>query len=252
MQINWPTPTASTTCSGSTTVTQTGGSPNGNQFTPGTYTITYQATDNCGNSETCSFTVTVSATSTSLSLNCPSDLNFQIPSGQSQAQVTWNTPTATTNCSGGTNVYRTSGPPSGSYLSEGTYTVTYQATDDCGNSETCSFNVIVNPSETTTLSINCPANSTLQLPSGQSEMTLDWEDPTATTTCSGQPTIKQIGGAPRYSHLGVGSYTISYEATDDCGNRETCSFIVKIELSNNSSSISLNCPSNIVVRNRRK
>jgi hypothetical protein len=56
--VNWTAPTATDNCS-TATVTQTAGPANGSCITPGTYTVTYKATDVKGNSATCSFTVTV-------------------------------------------------------------------------------------------------------------------------------------------------------------------------------------------------
>ncbi|MEZ4981071.1 MAG: HYR domain-containing protein [Saprospiraceae bacterium] len=55
-------------------------------------------------------------------------------------------PTASSTCpTGSVSVVRTAGPASGSVFPIGTTTVTYVASDNCGNSETCSFNVVVTP-----------------------------------------------------------------------------------------------------------
>jgi Ricin-type beta-trefoil lectin domain-like/HYR domain/Secretion system C-terminal sorting domain len=56
--VSWTAPTATDNCS-TATVTQTAGPANGSCIAPGTYTVTYKATDAKGNSATCSFTVTV-------------------------------------------------------------------------------------------------------------------------------------------------------------------------------------------------
>jgi len=61
--VSWNPPIATTTCSVNTdvTITQTTGGSSGANYPIGTTTISYQATDNCNNTENCSFTITVTA-----------------------------------------------------------------------------------------------------------------------------------------------------------------------------------------------
>ena len=75
----------------------------------------------------------------SLAITCPADINVTTPT--SSAVVTWNDATATTTCSVNTNVTvtQTVGSASGSSFPIGATTITYQATDNCNNTETCSF-----------------------------------------------------------------------------------------------------------------
>ncbi len=83
---------------------------------------------------------------TDITLNCPSDVSIQIPQGSTSTTINYSLPTVSTNCpSGGLSLIRTGGPASGSTLSANTYIVNYQATDNCGNSENCSFNITVLP-----------------------------------------------------------------------------------------------------------
>jgi len=49
-----------------------------------------------------------------------------------------------TNVPGTVSISRTAGPARGSFFPVGTTTVSYIATDNCGNAKTCSFTVIVN------------------------------------------------------------------------------------------------------------
>jgi len=239
--VSWVPATATSNCSGGANVTQVSGNGNGGQFSPGFYTITYQASDNCGNQETCSFNINVTATPTDLSINCPTDRVFQIPAGQTQIQVNWDQPTASTSCPNGTTVNRIAGPTNYSTLDEGVYTITYEATDECGNRETCSFNVTVNQTSTN-LSINCPNDLTIDIPAGQSTIALNWTDPTTSTNCPNGASLSQIGGTPKFNEVGEGNYAITYEATDNCGNSETCTFNVTVNLT--ATNLSINCPSN--------
>ncbi len=152
--INWTVPNVSTTCnSGTTNIQQVGGASNGSSFWVGTYTIMYQATDLCNNIENCSFTVTVEPPTTNsgiLSLNCPQDITISANQGTNTATVNWTAPNVSTTCNGGiTNLQQVSGVVSGSSLSVGTYSVSYQATDQCSNVDNCSFNITVLAAPTT-------------------------------------------------------------------------------------------------------
>ena len=196
------------------TITQTNGPNNGNTFSVGTTTVTYTATDNCGNTETCSFNVTVNSTSSNLSINCPNNISVQIPPGQSATAVTWAPATANSNCSGGPSVTQIGGNGNGTQFTAGNYTITYQATDNCGNSEICSFSINVTNAQTD-LSINCPVDQVVQIPAGQNQALVSWSQPTTSTTCSGNVNLSQIGGPSNFSSLGAGNYTVSYQATDN-------------------------------------
>jgi HYR domain len=76
-----------------------------------------------------------------LTLNCSGDqtINLTVP-----GPVTWPMPTASTDCANtAITITQLSGPVSGSTLNAGTYTVTYLATDTCGNNVTCSMEIVV-------------------------------------------------------------------------------------------------------------
>jgi len=92
--------------------------------------------------------------SSNIIFNCLADLTYETAAGTSVA-INYLDPIATTTCAtGGLNISQTSGPTSGQSLAAGTYTVVFSATDNCGNTATCSFNIVVN--ETTTG--DCPDN----------------------------------------------------------------------------------------------
>ncbi len=86
---------------------------------------------------------------TDITINCPTDVTIQIPQGSSNTTVDYTLPTVSTTCpANGLSLVLTDGPASGSTLSANTYIVNYQATDNCGNSKICSFNLIVQPPNT--------------------------------------------------------------------------------------------------------
>ncbi len=144
---------------GSVTVSQTGGLASGSTFPVGTTTNTFTLTDECGNTSTCSFDVTVNDTEDPV-VSCPADITVGNDPGMCDAVVTF-TPTATDNCPGVTVV---SVPASGSVFPVGTTLVTVTATDASGNTDVCTFNVTVNDTEAPVIS--CPADATVECGSG--------------------------------------------------------------------------------------
>ena len=107
--------------------------PSGSVFPIGATTVNCSATDSCGQSNSCSFTVTVSPL---LSITCRGNITVTTtnPDGavvNYTVTVSGGCPPITTNCA----------PPSGSVFPIGTTTVNCSATDSCGQSASCSFTV---------------------------------------------------------------------------------------------------------------
>ena len=244
MQVNWDAATATTNCPNGASVNQIGGPSNFSQLDAGTYTITYEATDNCGNSETCAFEVRVNETSTNLSINCPGNQTINIPADQGSVLLTWTAPSASTNCPNGTTVDQIGGTPKLNLVGAGSYTITYEATDNCGNSETCAFVITVNQTQSS-LTINCPADQVIQLSAGETTTAIAWNTPTTSTDCPSSVNLNQTGGPSANSNQGAGVYNITYEATDNCGNTATCTFVIRIEATIVGSDITINCPNDI-------
>ncbi len=92
------------------------------------------------------------------------------------------------------------------------------------------------------LTVNCPVDKTITAPSGSGDFwQIDFDFPTASTTCSdGNVSIVQTAGPNNGSSVAIGfDYTVTFEITDNCGNVETCSFIVSINGGNNGGEIDL-------------
>src|SRR5207245_113487 len=135
-------PTANDNCSGAT-VTQNKGLPSGSAFPTGTTQIEYTATDACGNTSTCNFTVTV-VDNTPPVMACPADVLKANDAGGCDAVVSYTVPTASDNC-GPASV--SCSPASGMSFAKGTTTVSCAATDGNGNISTCTFKVVVADTE---------------------------------------------------------------------------------------------------------
>ena len=362
--VTWTLPSVITDCSVNTLVslTQTAGLPSGSLFPVGTYTISYEASDACGTVSSCSFEITIEDGTSSITLDCPADLSFVLPLGETSIPVSWPIPTASTECGDGTtnpncgttipgftfigtlndhqyyvsldkltwpaaqancenyggylavitdpienefisanisdkvyiglsdtnsegnpewvngesfsysaidpepgvntpiqdygylspwseewkffgnginkyylmemdcaggsslNLVQTGGPFNGGDLPEGTYSVTYEASDDCDDVAFCSFFVTVE-NNAQSLVLDCPSGITVTETIGAGGVNLTWSDATAVSfNCAGPVEVAQTGGLPSGSFFPVGNYVIDYEASDDCGNIESCSF----------------------------
>ena len=82
--------------------------------------------------------------SSMITLNCPSDVQFSTDPSTGLANINFTDATGSTDCpSGGLNISKIGGVNSGSNVGEGVYTISYEATDACGNTANCSFNVTV-------------------------------------------------------------------------------------------------------------
>ena len=175
------------------------------------------------------------------SITCPADINLTI-SGATTAMAIWKRPVASSTCAiGEIVVTQTAGPLSGSNFPIGSTTITYEVVDGCNNIATCSFAINVEQ-DNGVLSLNCPEEIQVDALPGSSEAIVNWMT-TATTSCGlGGVVVTQTAGPESGDFFPVGTTTVSYEVIDDCGNQESCTFLVTV---NNSPEIlTINCPSN--------
>jgi uncharacterized repeat protein (TIGR01451 family) len=105
----------------------------------GTNSVTLTVTDNRGGSNSCSATIVV-VDQTPPTITCPANIVTNVPFGQTTAVVNYPAPTISDNCSGTSTNFV---PASGSTFALGTNAVTVTATDGSGNTNSCTFNVIV-------------------------------------------------------------------------------------------------------------
>lgn len=144
--VNYPTPLA--TCPG---ITVTCSPPSGSLFPIGDTAVTCTARDIFGNTETCSFTITV--IDEPPTIHCPENISVSLPPGQTFATITYQT-TATDQC-GVTSITchgmtHTFSPPAPFAVADftmdfplGTTILVCTATDQSGNTASCTFTVTV-------------------------------------------------------------------------------------------------------------
>ena len=152
----------------------------GDTFQLGTTVVTYTATDDKGITYTATFSVTVVETVLPVFTVCPAQPMVVNTAGQivsnpdnfllgidpaancSGAALTFASPAATDNC-GVVVVEQTDGTLSGQVFQPGSSVLTFKATDESGNSTTCSVSITVEglPAPTITIEkpIGCPGES---------------------------------------------------------------------------------------------
>src|SRR5229473_2560718 len=179
----------------------------------GTSTVTYAATDSSGDSVSCQTTITVVDT-TPPSITCPAPITAEA-TGNESAFVVPGSATAF-DIAGPVTI---TGPAAGSYPL-GTTTVTYSATDQSGNRSSCSSSIAV--VDTTPPSITCPAPITAEATGNESAFVVP-----------GSATAFDIAGPVTITGPAAGSYplgttTVTYSATDQSGNRSSCSSSIAV------------------------
>jgi len=145
-------------------VSQILGLASGSAFPTGITTNTFVVTDTSGNTNTCSFTVTVSDNEKPV-LTCPSEIVTNAPGVCASNVVVTYSAGATDNCAVA-NVTLT--PPSGTLFDVGTNVVTAVAYDSSGNTNLCTFNVVVLPGST--------SSPVLGISHASSDVVLSWPD----------------------------------------------------------------------------
>src|SRR5438477_251184 len=213
--------TASDNCSGTNGITLVQSPVAGTLVGLGTNTITVTATDEAGNSATCTTTFTVTDT-TVPTASCPAPTSASAD-GTCQAVVpnVLSGVTVSDNCSGTNGITLVQSPAAGTLVGLGTNTITVTATDEAGNSATCTTTFTVK--DTTVPTVSCPAPT-----SASADGTCQAAVPnvlggvTASDNCSGTNGITLVQSPAAGTLVGLGTNTITVTATDEAGNSATC------------------------------
>ncbi len=129
-----------TDCFNATITNDYTGTSDASGFYPvGTTMVTWTVTDEQGNTATCTQTVSIIDTQEP-TLTCPADVTVTTTPGTCDAIASWTLPVVGDNCNA---TITSNSHNSGDVFPIGTTTVTYTATDDSGNTATCTFDVIV-------------------------------------------------------------------------------------------------------------
>ncbi|XP_041472918.1 hyalin isoform X10 [Lytechinus variegatus] len=243
--VSWIAPEA-TDNSGSVTVTVS--TPSGSTFPVGTTQVTYTATDAAGNTDSCSFDITILSAEDNtppVLSNCPSDMTVFAAQNAQGAVAGWSSPSATDNS--GENVAITSDFTSGTLFPIGATLVTITATDSSGNIDTCSFTVTVIGATDNIgpVTSNCPASQTITAAVGSTSAVATWTDPTFTDSSGVASVTSDFNSG---SSFPIGTTIVTYTATDTLGNTGECSFSINVIAGTDGTRPTfINCPSNMEV-----
>ena len=215
---------------GATTIT----SPH--TFPVGVTTVDVTVTDIHGNSDGCSFTVTVNDTQHP-AITCPADIAVNNDAGLCSAVVTYTAPVGTDNCAGASTA-QTAGLASGAAFPVGTTVNTFEVTDAAGNKTSCSFNVVVTDNEKPVP--HCPGDITQANDANACQASVSFAA-APTDNCGVGGTVYKVGAATITSpHVfPVGVTTVDVTVTDIHGNSDVCSFTVTV---NDTQPPAITCP----------
>ncbi|MBK7945253.1 MAG: HYR domain-containing protein [Flavobacteriales bacterium] len=196
----------------------------GQSFPVGTTAVSFQSTDPAGNTSTCTFNVEVTDTTNPSFGAIPSMLGFVPANGCTITAPSY--PTPTDNCPGATVEY-VSGPNPGDALAPGSYQMHFKARDAAGLvSAVQTMSITVQDTVKPTI-IDCPTNLTVSTTPGQCTGVASWTAPSISDNCTGA-VIAQTAGPAINSVLGVGTYSVTYTATDAYSNTSSCSFSISV------------------------
>jgi len=205
--------------------------------------INFIATDVCGNSASCSSTITMEDNTPPTFSNCPLDMMVNVDVDLCSTNVVYSQPIALDACDAFVEVALIEGVPSGMPFPLGLTTVTFESIDECGNTSICTFDITVVDSDVP--SIACPSNDVVVCTDSNSctWIATDQIDPIYNDNCPGQILTYNITGATTAMSgpTGVnevdaggeifilGRSTVLYTITDPEGNVASCEFDVVVE-----------------------
>jgi large repetitive protein len=223
-------------------VLRTTGLPRGSSFPLGATSISFTATDSVLNSASCTFAIYVANPEPPTLFSCPASRTVKA----CEAVVTYETPTAVSECGASLTPLMESGLASGSKFPIGTTSVIYRATDSSsGTDATCAFDITVTPPAAP--AITCPAPISVTY----CQAAVAYVTPMGTNECRATLT-PTINGPLSGSTFPFGATTsVTFTATDSSTNTATsCTMAVTVA---NPKPPAITCPadSTVTVCNQR-
>lgn len=206
-----------------------------NVYFSGTTTVKYTVLDFSNNSNTCTLTVTVIDSIPPKYFQCPKDSLVYAEADVCSKKVFWKEPLLIDGC-GNTQVFSNPNFAPGTPLPIGMNEIVYAGIDVSNLVDTCRFLVTV--VDTVPPTLTCPTYDTIFISNGNCVATAQITPATTFDACDISIFIQtnlQIGDT-----LKIGSNALTYTATDNYGNKSTCTSIIVVQDSNLPKLI--NCP----------
>ena len=197
---------------------------------------TWTATDACGNQTSQSQVLTVIDTIAPILSGIPDDITVFCEAVPVSAAVT-----AMDNCEATDNIsvvfkeLRLNGNCEGNYILKRAWT----ATDKCGNISFGEQMIIVKDT-TAPIFVTCPSDTTLLAADDCNSAVLTIPIPEVTDNCNSD--IRVISSVDLTKPFPMGTTVVIFTAIDDCGNTNTCEFLVTVKNAPQD-----HCPTNIRV-----
>jgi len=243
LSVNWVAPTVTDDCG----IDSFTSSHNPNDiFSEGTTAVTYTAIDNCGNSTSTTFNVTVTCQScnTQPVITCPSNY-ISCPGGSSDPLVTGFATGIITgpNCTGTPLLtYSDLNPTSvacvGAAYIERTWTATNSAFPSLISTCVQTISLIDNTPPVFTF---VPNDITLSGTGVNCQMNATWSTPVATDGCGNITITSSHNSGSLFSQ---GNTIVTYTAVDGCGNVANASFVINVSCATCATPPSITCPTN--------
>jgi len=187
-------------------------------------TYIFIATDECGNETTGIATFTISDVVPPV-LMCPTDLNIScgVDANPTLIAAWLNSATGTDDCGDVTftNNYTGLLPPN----CGGSITVTFTGEDGCGNTATCTANIIMDDTSVPDF-LNFPSDMTINVDVDMCGSNPIFSTPSAMDACGA--TVTQTAGPASGTAFPLGDTTIEFTAIDQCGNSASDSFVITV------------------------
>ncbi len=221
--VTYTAPAGTDNCAGTTTALSSG-TGSGGTFPAGASNEVYTATDASGNTASCNFTVTV-VDGVAPAINCPANITANNDPGNCVNLVNYTTPSVSDNCPNPVTAH-IAGLGSGSNFPVGITQEAWVVTDGAGNTDTCSFDVIIIDNEVPVIS-GCPLNQFITASdSSDCDPVVSWIATTAIDNCPGLIFSESDTSGTEFP---VGTTSVLIVAADSSGNADTCSFNVIVQ-----------------------
>ncbi|XP_071477944.1 hyalin-like, partial [Diadema antillarum] len=204
------------------------------ELTIGTHEVLFQATDDAGNTASCTTRVVVEDRE-SPNVTCPDDITQSTDPGLYSASVTWPNPNIADNSG---NFTIESSHVSGSTFPPGTTSVTINAVDASQNRASCTFNITVVDTEPPVL--NCSDRIVVSTLPGLNYSIVSIPSPVVTDNSLLEPVTSND---TLTAELPIGVFDVELSATDLAGNEETC--FVRVEVQDRESP-NITCPDDLL------